>query len=147
MATMKAGGVTSACSLIAAMLAAVPQARSQAALWCVPALAENVTRLAEACGRPVAPEAARRVQRMSEASLTAVERVKGAEFARRWRPEYLRLTTPTPPAATPERCAAQLSQFKELLDEISDPDKGEEMVRRIEREAATTTDPIAGLCL
>lgn len=144
---MKAGGVTSACSLIAAMLAGVPQARSQVALWCVPALAENVTRLAEACGRPVQPEAAKRVQRMSEASLAAVERVKGAEFARRRRPEYLRLSTPTPPAVTPERCAAELSQFREFLDEISDPDKGAEMVRRVEREAAATTDPVAGRCL
>jgi hypothetical protein len=147
MATMKAGGVASACSLIAAMLAGVPQARSRAALWCVPALAENVTRLAEACGHPVPPEATRRVQRMSEASSAAVERVEGAEFARRWRPEYLRLSTPAPPAVTPERCAAQLPRFKEFLDEISDPGKGEEMVRRIEREAAATTDPITGLCL
>lgn len=147
MATMNTSGVAFACSLIAVALAGMPQARSQVALWCVPALAEDAAKLAEACNRPLSPEATKRVQRMSGASLAAVERVKGAEFARGWRAEHLRLGTSTPPAVTPERCAAQLSRFKEFLDGISAPDEGEETVRRVEPEAAATNDPVAGLCL
>lgn len=134
-------------SLAAAMLAAVPHARSRGALWCLPAVAENAARLAEACGRPLAPGAMARVARIRGATSAAVERVKGTDHARRWQAEFQRMSAPSPPAVTAERCAAQLSQFSELLDQTSDSDEGEALVRRVESEAAMSGDPISGLCL
>lgn len=132
--------------LAATMLAGAPQARSQAALWCLPVVAESLANLAEACGRPFAPEVRARVDRMSEASLAAVERVKGPDVALKWRAEFRRMSAPSPPAVTPERCAAQLAQFKELLDQLSAVG-GDAMVRRVELEAATSADPLGGYCL
>lgn len=84
---------------------------------------------------------------MGAAGLAAVERVKGPGFARRRQAEFRRMSAPSPLAVTPERCAVQPAQFRELLDQPSAVDKGGAVARCVEAEAAVSSDPVAGGCL